>query len=58
VAESGVAPYPAEEAQGGHIEPGCEVAYLAELVIHKFNELKMMRHFDAERRIKLLGVKK
>ncbi|MBI5118771.1 DNA-binding protein [Candidatus Poribacteria bacterium] len=43
------------EAQGGHVEPGCEVAYLAEIVIHKFNDLEMKRHFDEKRRIKLLG---
>jgi predicted DNA-binding protein with PD1-like motif len=45
------------EAHGGHVEPGCEIAYLAEVVIYKFNDLKMARHFDRTRRIKLLGLK-
>ncbi len=43
------------EARGGHIEPGCEVAYLAEIVIHKFTDLNLSRHRDKERKIKLLG---
>lgn len=54
----GVVSYADNEAQGGHIEPGCEVAYLAELVIHKFNGIAMTRHFDSDRKIKLLGLKK
>jgi hypothetical protein len=53
----GVVSYADEEARGGHIEPGCRVAYLAEIVIHKFNELRMERRRDPERKIKLLGPK-
>ena len=45
-------------ARGGHVEPGCEVAYLAELLIHKFNEFEMARHPDPDRKVKLLGPKK
>jgi len=53
----GVVSHVDQEARGGHIEPGCEVAYLAEIAIHKFNELTMTRHFDPARRVKLLGLK-
>jgi len=45
------------ETYGGHLEPGCEVAYLAEIVIHKFNKLEMARHFDPNCGVKLLGPK-
>lgn len=50
--------YADEWALAGHVEPGCEVLYLAELVILKFNSLQLDRHYDAERRISLLGEKK
>ena len=53
----GVVSHKDNEAKGGHIEPGCEVAYLAEIVIHKFNSLKLVRHLDKERSVKLLGSK-
>ncbi len=53
----GVVTHADKESWGGHVEPGCEVAYLAEIVICKFNDLKMARHFDRNRRIKLLGTK-
>ncbi len=46
-----------KEAQGGHIEHGCEVAYLVEIVIYRFDALEMKRHFDVERGIRLLGAK-
>ena len=49
--------YADELALAGHVEPGCEVLYLAELVILKFNGLRLDRHFDAERVISLLGDK-
>jgi hypothetical protein len=49
--------YRDEWALAGHVEPGCEVLYLAELVVLKFNDLALARHFDAERRISLLGAK-
>jgi predicted DNA-binding protein with PD1-like motif len=41
--------------QGGHIEPGCVVAYLAEITIIRFNDLPLKRHPDPVRHIKLLG---
>jgi hypothetical protein len=44
-----------EWALAGHLEPGCEVLYLAEVVILKFNDLRMARHFDDARKISLLG---
>ncbi|MDF1513670.1 MAG: DNA-binding protein [Anaerolineae bacterium] len=47
--------YRDEWAVAGHVEPGCEVLYLAELAILKFNGLRLDRHFDAERVISLLG---
>jgi predicted DNA-binding protein with PD1-like motif len=43
------------EVYAGHLEDGSEVLYLAEMAIQKFNALKMVRHFDSERRIALLG---
>ena len=46
-----------EWSVAGHVEPGCQVLYLAELVILKFNGLALDRHCDAERRISLLGPK-
>ena len=47
--------YRDEWALAGHLEPGCEVLYLAEVVILKFNDLTMARHFDDTRKISLLG---
>ena len=49
--------YRDEWALAGHVEPGCEVLYLAELVILKFNALRLARHFDTQRVISLLGEK-
>ena len=49
--------YEDEWALAGHLEPGCEVLYLAELVILKFNALQLDRHYDEDRRISLLGDK-
>jgi len=43
------------EVYAGHLEPNSEVAYLAELAILKFNGLRLARHPDPERHIKLLG---
>ena len=42
----------------GHLEPESEVAYLAEIVILKFNDLAMVRRLDEERRVRLLEPKK
>ena len=47
--------YRDEWSIAGHLEPGSEVLYLAEVVILRFDALKLDRHFDAERRISLLG---
>jgi len=47
-----------EEVYCGHLEPGSEVAYLAEIVILKCNDLAMARYLDEARRIKLLGPKR
>jgi uncharacterized protein len=44
-----------EWSLAGHLEPGCVVLYLAEVVILKFNDLRMARHFDETRKISLLG---
>ncbi len=49
--------YRDEWSIAGHLEPGSEVLYLAEVVILRFDGLKLDRHFDAERRISLLGKK-
>jgi predicted DNA-binding protein with PD1-like motif len=42
------------EVYGGHLEEGSEVLYLAEIAILVFNEHKMIRQLDQERKIKLL----
>jgi len=47
--------YRDEWSVAGHLEPGCEVLYLAEVVILKFNDLRLARHFDSERKVSLLG---
>ena len=44
-----------EEVYGGHLEPGSEVLYLAEIAILVFNELSLERRADPERKVKLLG---
>jgi predicted DNA-binding protein with PD1-like motif len=49
--------YRDEWSIAGHLEPGCEVLYLAEVVILKFNGLELDRHYDAARKISLLGPK-
>ena len=50
--------YRDEWALAGHLEPGSEVLYLAEVVLLKFNGLQLDRHYDEERKIKLLGAKR
>ena len=49
--------YRDEWTAAGHLEPGCEVLYLAEVVILRFDGLRLDRHYDPERRISLLGDK-
>jgi len=49
--------YKDEWSVAGHVEHGCEVLYLAEVVILTFNGLALDRHFDADRRISLLGAR-
>ena len=44
-----------ENVHGGHLEPGSEVAYLAEIVIIKADYLQMERVLDGKRKVKLLG---
>ena len=44
-----------EEVWGGHLEPDSEVCYLAEIAILKFNDLRLARHVDEERKVRLLG---
>ena len=46
-----------DEVYGGHLEAGNEVLYLAEIAILVFNELKLERRVDQERKIKLLQQK-
>jgi predicted DNA-binding protein with PD1-like motif len=43
------------EVHGGHLEPGSEVAYLAEIAILKTSFLPMDRHLDSKRKVNLLG---
>lgn len=43
-----------DEVYGGHLEEGSEVLYLAEIAILVFNEHRMERRIDKERKIKLL----
>ena len=42
------------EAYGGHLEPGSELAYLAEIMILKCNDYKLIRKPDAASGVKLL----
>ena len=44
-----------EDVWAGHLEDGSEVAYLAEIAILKFNDLRLARHLDPERKVRLLG---
>lgn len=44
-------------AHGGHIEPGCRVAYLAEIAIQVCSEAKLTRCFDAGAGVALLKEK-
>lgn len=53
----GVVSHADSEARGGHIEPGCEVAYLAEIVIHKYPDLHLERRRDRDKKVKLLWQK-
>ena len=46
-----------DEVYGGHLHEGSEVLYLAEIAILVFNEHKMERRPDPERKIKLLQQK-
>ena len=46
-----------DEVYAGHLEPGAEVAYLAELVVLVFNDLPLTRRRDPERQVMLLGPK-
>jgi uncharacterized protein len=43
------------EVYAGHLEPGSETLYLAEVAIQEFSGLKMTRRLDPVRNIKLLG---
>jgi uncharacterized protein len=47
--------YRDEWSIAGHLEQGSEVLYLAEVTLLKFNDLHLDRHYDAERKINLLG---
>ena len=47
-----------DEVYGGHLEPGSEVLYLAEIAILVFNDLPLERQADPERKVKLLRRKK
>lgn len=42
------------EAYGGHLEPGSELAYLAEITILKCNDHRLIRKPDASSTVKLL----
>ncbi|MFC1916107.1 PPC domain-containing DNA-binding protein [Chloroflexota bacterium] len=53
-----VVSYADKESYSGHLEDGSEVLYLAEVVILVFNGLKMTRHFDEQRGIRLLRPKR
>lgn len=44
-----------DEVHAGHLEPQSEVAYLAEIAILVFDDLKLTRTPDEQRKIKLLG---
>ena len=46
-----------DEVWCGHLEPGSEVAYLAEIATLKCNDLDIARRLDEQRQVKLLGPK-
>ena len=46
-----------DEVYGGHLHEGSEVLYLAEIAILVFNQHKMVRQPDPERKVKLLRQK-
>jgi len=46
-----------DEMYGGHLEDGNEVLYLAEIAILVFNEHRMERQVDPQRKVKLLRKK-
>jgi hypothetical protein len=46
------------EVYGGHLEDGSEVLYLAEIAILVFNEHRMIREPDPERKVRLLRKQK
>ncbi|MBW2059236.1 MAG: DNA-binding protein [Deltaproteobacteria bacterium] len=46
-----------KEVYAGHLENNSEVLYLAEIAVLEFNELKMTRHLDPEKKTSLLGPK-
>ena len=52
-----VVSYGEEETYGGHLEEGSEVLYLAEIAIMVFNEHRMFRRLDDNRKISLLELK-
>lgn len=52
-----VVSYRDEEVYAGHLENDSEVLYLAEIVVLRFNELKMSWHVDPDRKVRLLGPK-
>jgi predicted DNA-binding protein with PD1-like motif len=43
-----------DEVYGGHLEPGSEVLYLAEIAILVFDDLPLERQPDTARKVKLL----
>jgi len=43
-----------DEVYAGHLEPGSEVLYLAEIAMLVFDEPRMIRRVDQERKVKLL----
>jgi len=46
-----------QEVYAGHLEESSEVAYLAEIAVLKCNALRLARHLDPTRKIRLLGRK-
>ena len=49
--------YKEEKVYSGHLEENSEVLYLAEVIILKFNDMKMARYPDPDKKVKLLKPK-
>jgi predicted DNA-binding protein with PD1-like motif len=43
-------------AFGGHLLPGCEVGATFELTLYSYDDIKLQRKFDAQRKLFLMDI--